>query len=408
MAPRVFLHVGEPKCGTTFLQKVVWTNRAELERRGLVLPGVSAQDHFRAAEDVLGTTAEADNPGGGYGGSWAALARQACRVDGAALISHERLAGATAEQAARALAPLRGTELHLVVTVRDFASLLPAEWQETVKHRNSARWPVWLGRIAAAEPGEGQSAGESGRWFWRAHDTLDLLQRWGDGLPPDRIHVVVVPPRGARPDELWRRFAAVLGVDPDCADLSGLRPNASLGFAETELLRRLNEQLRGQVPDWFYLETIKELVAHDLLAARDSSVRPQLPPQHRQWARARAQRVVARLRELGVRVTGDLDELIPAPKAEQPPGPADGVEPAAVLDAGVAALAGVLREQYEPTSDATRAAGEGVLGRGAALVQSSPAARRRIRQVLNRYPALARVRMLLWRLAERARGRPGG
>ena len=38
-ATRVFLHIGEPKTGTTFLQQVMWSNRAELAAQGVVLPG---------------------------------------------------------------------------------------------------------------------------------------------------------------------------------------------------------------------------------------------------------------------------------------------------------------------------------------------------------------------------------
>src|SRR5215831_17635169 len=33
--PKVFLHIGEPKTGTTFLQQVMWRNRAELAARGV-------------------------------------------------------------------------------------------------------------------------------------------------------------------------------------------------------------------------------------------------------------------------------------------------------------------------------------------------------------------------------------
>ena len=35
-SPRVFLHIGEPKTGTTFLQQVMWRNRSELAARGVV------------------------------------------------------------------------------------------------------------------------------------------------------------------------------------------------------------------------------------------------------------------------------------------------------------------------------------------------------------------------------------
>ena len=41
----MFLHIGEPKTGTTFLQQVMWPNRAELAAQGVVLPGHHGQDH---------------------------------------------------------------------------------------------------------------------------------------------------------------------------------------------------------------------------------------------------------------------------------------------------------------------------------------------------------------------------
>ena len=52
--PRVFLHIGEPKTGTTFLQQVMWRNRSELAAQGVVLPGHHPQDHFRASQDLRG------------------------------------------------------------------------------------------------------------------------------------------------------------------------------------------------------------------------------------------------------------------------------------------------------------------------------------------------------------------
>src|SRR5258707_7821819 len=46
--PRVILHIGEPKTGTTSLQQIMWRNRSELAAGGVVLPGHHPQDDFRA------------------------------------------------------------------------------------------------------------------------------------------------------------------------------------------------------------------------------------------------------------------------------------------------------------------------------------------------------------------------
>ena len=50
----------------------------------------------------------------------------------------------TARQADRAVRSLFPAEVHVVLTVRDFATLLPAEWQEKVKCRGTAA----VGRMA--------------------------------------------------------------------------------------------------------------------------------------------------------------------------------------------------------------------------------------------------------------------
>ena len=74
--PRVFLHIGEPKTGSTFLQQVIWRNRATLAGQGVVLPGHHPQDHFRASQDLRGLKKLASDPAGSWTGEWDILARQ--------------------------------------------------------------------------------------------------------------------------------------------------------------------------------------------------------------------------------------------------------------------------------------------------------------------------------------------
>jgi hypothetical protein len=51
---RVFLHVGSPKTGTTYLQGVLWRNREALRRQGLLLPLDSVGDHYAGSFEVGG------------------------------------------------------------------------------------------------------------------------------------------------------------------------------------------------------------------------------------------------------------------------------------------------------------------------------------------------------------------
>ena len=317
--PRVLVHIGEPKTGTTFLQQVMWSNRAELAAQGVVLPGHHPQDHFRASQDLRGIEKRADDPAGSWAGEWEILAHQARQAPRAAVISHELFSAVDDQQAAEAVRSLQPAEVHIVLTVRDMASLLPAEWQETIKHRNDRGWEDWLADVIdreSADPDRRQW------WFWRVHDTLAILDLWARHVPADRIHVIMTPPQGSGNSLLWERFAALLDVDPGGVDLSRARANTSLGLPEIEFLRRLNQALPAEVPDWFYMWTVKEGVAHRALAARPRHGRLVLPADREAWAKEQAEILISGLASAGYDVIGDLEELRPRPPREPRPGSA--------------------------------------------------------------------------------------
>src|SRR5438067_3457255 len=299
---RVFLHIGEPKTGTTFLQQVLWGNRAELAARGIALPGHHAQDHYRASQDLRGLEVLPSDPAGSWAGEWEILAGQAKRAPGAAVISHELFSAADAGQAGRAVGSLQPAEVHVILTVRDMATLLPAEWQESVKHRSTRGWEDWLGDVIDRES---RDADRRRWWFWRVHDTLAILDTWSRRLPAEHVHVITTPPPGSASGLLWQRFASLLGIGPGGVDLTRARPNVSLGIPETEFLRRLNQALPDEVPDWFYMWNVKEAVAHQALADRPREGRLVLPGSRDAWAKGRAEELIAALGDSGYDLIGD-------------------------------------------------------------------------------------------------------
>jgi hypothetical protein len=404
--PKVFLHIGEPKTGTTFLQQVMWRNRTELAAQGVVLPGYHPQDHYRATQDLRGIPKLPDDPAATWTGEWEILARQAQQAANVAIISHELFSAADTDQADRAVRSLLPAEVHVVLTVRDIATLLPAEWQETVKHRNSRGWADWLEDVIdreSVDPDRRQW------WFWRVHDTPAILDIWSHLLPPERVHVIVVPPRGSSNDLLWQRFAALVGIDPDSVDLSRARPNASLGLPEIEFIRELNEALPAEVPDWFYMWNVKETLAHQAFAGRARSARLELPASRDAWARSDAEGVVAALRDSKYDIIGDLDDLLPRPAAAPPASPAD-VPADQVLDVAVNAAAALVLHQYRKAFPAARPQGAGAAPRGLvtrakSTVASSPRLKRTVRELSSRYPAVRRARIVLWQALEHRRAR---
>jgi len=399
------MHIGEPKTGTTFLQQVLWRNRGELAAHGVTLPGHHPQDHYRATQDLRGIKKLPSDPAGSWSGEWEILAREARQADRVAVISHELFSAADAEQADRAVQSLLPADLHVVLTVRDMATLLPAEWQETVKHRNTRRWPDWLDDVIDRES---TAADRRQWWFWRVHDTMAILDLWSRHLPPANVHVIITPPAGAPAGELWRRFATVLGIDADAADTARARQNTSLGTAETEFLRRLNQALPDEVPDWFYMWNVKEGLAHQALAATPAQrARLVLPVDREPWAKEQAQALASALSGGGYDIIGDIAELTPRPATNWSLQPAN--QPAEdVLDVAVNAAAALVVNHFRrehPAAKPQREPGaqRGLVGRVESTVASSPRLKRTVRELSSHSRAVRRLRIAAWSMTQRRR-----
>ena len=121
-----------------------------------------------------------------------------------------------------------------MVTARDTLSLVTARWQEFVK--NGAVTPI------DGYPVREETAPEN-EWDWGTLDLADVLSRWGATLPPERVHVLTLPKPGSAPDELWLRFAHLVGVEAGRCVTSQAAQNESLGVVGVELLRRVNAEL---------------------------------------------------------------------------------------------------------------------------------------------------------------------
>ena len=339
---RVYLHIGEPKTGTTFVQQAMWGNRALLAAQGVMLPGYGHRDHSRASRDLRQAVRRAGDPADSWAGEWDVLTGQALRAGGAAaVISDEVLAACNPPQADRAVRALLPAEVHVVLTVRDIASLLPAEWQESVKCRGTVPWEQWLAGVIDSAPAADRRRRS---WFWTVHDTLAILQMWSRHIPPDHVTVITVPRQGP-PEALWARFASVLGIDSGGIDVPSARVNSSLGLAEAEFLRRMNEALSDGMPEWFYTRNIKRILAANVLSARPPQPRLALPPDRQAWAAEQSEILVTALRDSKYHIVGDLHDLLSLPTSGRYVAPAR-LSADQMLDAAVHAAAALADHQY--------------------------------------------------------------
>ncbi len=335
MSRRIFLHVGVPKTGTTFLQRVLWAHAGLLAERGVLLPGGDIHAHFRACIDVAHDPAKAQHPEL-VPGAWRRLLDEMSAWTGDSLVSHELFSRASAEQATDALARIADAEVHVIVTARDLVRQLPAEWQEHLKHRSTFTLSEYVDQLRGPEEPAA---------FWAVPDAAEVVARWGASLPAAHVHVVTVPQEPAGPDVLWARFASTFGVDPAGFDLSKARANPSLNAEQAEVLRRLNEVLGRRLPlPGTYTDTVKGVLAHRFLAGRPGTPL-RLVGRELDFAVARSRQIADRLVASGADLVGSLDDLLPpADAAAEPPGVTQNidVELDAVLSEAIAALAEVL------------------------------------------------------------------
>jgi hypothetical protein len=318
---RVFIHIGLPKTATSYLQTIVWSNRDRLREAGVVVPGRRRTDHLWASREVRGDP-NLERAPEAHRTAWTRLRRELSSSSGTGLISHEFFAAASERQARDLVTALGDAEVHVVVTAREPLGLFTASWQESLKNGSTTHM---------ADYGRRVSKSPTAIWNWRTLDLKLVLQRWSQAVPPGRIHVLVLDPRADR-DDIWRRFAGLLGVDPDACDLSQSFPNTSMGVAEAETLRRINMRLEGfdrAFDKGVYIRTF--LADERLVPRKGEKFWPE--PDQVEDCRRRARSAASYLQGSGFDVSGRVEHLLVPDELEH------RRLPASVTDAEVAEVA---------------------------------------------------------------------
>ena len=288
--PRLFLHVGLPKTGTTQLQSVLWANRRGLHKRGVLYPGRRNPAHWLAARDLLGSKAP------DVSGAWAELVEEVTTASApVSVVSHEMFAGLRDRKVNRLMGDFEGFEVHMVLSLRDFSRVVAATWQERAKNREVEPWPDYLRAVTAGPEGK--------HGFWRLQNAPQILEAWAKVIPAERIHVVTVPPLSADRLLLLKRFTQVLDIDADRLTIPSEEANPSLGAVEIALLQRVNAATTDLDMD-AYRRWVKRYFAQTLLAKRPGQLRVVLPESLRSWVEDETRRIRDTVERLGCSVVG--------------------------------------------------------------------------------------------------------
>lgn len=341
--PRVVLHIGTPKSGTTYLQRALRFHSAGLRRAGVNVPDGGGPTMFHAAIELRDAFDTWGKDRAELTGTWDRVCGDARSFAGTTIMSHELLVGASPEEVAATYAGLDGLEVDLVVTARDLARQVTSEWQERVKNGATVSFAEFRRRVQRY-----LAQGDWSSLFWRQHHVVGILDRWAGPLSPERVHVVVAPPSGGDPAILWQRFGDAAGFDASAFDPAEAADssNAALGTAQVAVLRKVNAALGGALPPGRYHRVVKRQFAQRLLAAQPGE-KPVCPPDLLEDLTRVAVEQNEQLRARGYRIHGDLSELIPA-AANGTSALPDDVSLEEQLDASITALADLLADRGRP------------------------------------------------------------
>jgi hypothetical protein len=223
-------------------------------------------------------------------------------------ISHEFAAGADFETS-RAFANALGNSVHIVITLRGFASLLGSMWQEYVKGGETTTFDRWLRHMLASPPDLSITP-----WFYRNHDQGLIVERWASIVGPQNVTVIIGNKRQPNlvADSFEDKLALARGtLQPP--QISSFDENRSLSYDEAEIVRKINVSFKRHKIDW---NDYRRLITNGVVKRLKTERRPgtydrpiRLPEWAIDSALSLAESYAAKIESSGVHIIGDTEEL---------------------------------------------------------------------------------------------------
>lgn len=343
------VHIGPHKTGTTALQAAFWDSRVAAEKQG-----VHYASNGRHALSAVLAGIEHSSP-------WTANKRppprwlwtrllndirssNAKRV----VLSSEYFADARPEPAARVIKELDPERVQIIITIRPLSRILTSQWQQFVRNQNTTPFEEFLKKhLDDPHPSDPPV-------FWRRHRHDDLVRRWVDLVGPD--HLTVVALDDSDRDMVLRAFEQLTGLAAGTLEADPTIQNRSMTLPEIETIRQFNIAFKKlQLPPLLYQRTMRFGAAHLMQqrTPRPDEPKIELPDWSVEPIREIATDIVNGIRATGVRVVGNLEDMLYIPKPRVGPPPEVSVSPdvAATAALGVLIASGLARGTAELTVD---------------------------------------------------------
>jgi hypothetical protein len=336
------VHIGPHKTGTTAIQAALFEARPALLAQGVRHLGRSRNPSapVRAVTGQLSPYSDDETP---PISAWQRFVAEAAGArESRTVVSSEFFAWAEPDAIRRIVDDLGGDRVHVAVTLRPLARILPSHWQQNIQAGTLAGYGTWLRATLFPDPNKPRPK------FWTLQRHDELIARWAGVVGPERVTAIVLDERDH--GFVLRVFEGLLGLrEGTLAPVPDLA-NRSLTLPEVEAVRAFNAAFAAQgLPRALHAQVMR------FGAAQEMKHREPPPDEARietpQWALDRATEVaremVAVIAASGVRVVGDLEPLAaPATSrlaGDDPPAAAIPPEVAASMAMGILVASGATR-----------------------------------------------------------------
>jgi hypothetical protein len=322
------VHIGPHKTGTTAVQNAFHTGRQAVARQGVHYAGPTHQP----AGPVLAVTGR-PRPVTGKPPSmwtWRLLVREVRRArEPRVVISSEFFADAQPDAVRTIVKDLDPTRVHIAVTLRPLAKILPSQWQQFVQGGMRASYHQWLDTVFD-EP-----FGTRAPVFWHQHRHDRLVARWAEVVGQRNVTVIALDDRDQA--MVLRVFERLVDLEEGTLVAEPELSNRSMTLPEIEVVRAFNESFKmADLPGSLHAQVMR-LGAASYMKSRvpePDEPRIETPRWALDRAGALAREMVDNIAASGVRVIGDLEGL-----TQVPLGPVDDEPPDVRITPGIAASA---------------------------------------------------------------------
>lgn len=246
-AGSILLHIGAHKTGTTSIQAALYSAREALAAQGV--HNLVPRDHETA--NIAARAAQRLPPSGTSGSPvpyevWEQMVASSESLRGSRMaISAESFAVSEPSVISNIARDLGRDRLHVVITLRPLAKILPSQWQQDLHGAwQSQAFDSWLEEVLR-DPRPSLKLGpiEIPHPFWFRHRHDFLVNRWADVLGTERITVVVVDDH--RKESLFETFEQLLGVRDGTLPRDVSARNQSMTLQEMVIMQRYGELLEN-------------------------------------------------------------------------------------------------------------------------------------------------------------------